>query len=81
MICVAFPILWNTERKNVRIDALLSKGEEKCEEINIEEPQEDKDFKLVFGSGISKTSDSLEDTEMGLSLDDCLKIKRTVEMY
>jgi cbb3-type cytochrome oxidase subunit 3 len=32
-IAISFPVLWNNERKQVKIAALLDKGKKECKEV------------------------------------------------
>ena len=52
---MAFPILWNNERKQVRMAALITKARKLCvESVEPKQPLEENNFKLVHVSGISQ---------------------------
>jgi hypothetical protein len=60
MITLSFPILWNNERKQVKIAALLKKAEEEAEAVDdYKKPKDSQNFKLVYASGQSKNDSAL----------------------
>ena len=54
-LCIAFPILWNNERKQVRMASLINKARKLCvESVDAKQPLAENNFKLVHVSGISQ---------------------------
>ena len=80
-ICCSFPVLWNNERKQVRIASLLSKARKECVEVNCKSPEDANNYKLVYASGETTNESAITDREFNISVDNCVKICRVVEMY
>lgn len=57
----AFPVLWNNERKLVKIGRLLKDGLLQCKNTDINNPSPDFNFKLVYGSGTTNNTDEIKD--------------------
>jgi len=54
-ISFSFPILWNNERKQVKIEHLLNNGEKKCQDCkDLTNPTDEQNFKLIYVSGETK---------------------------
>ncbi len=82
LLCIAFPLLWNNERKQVKIAILLSKAEALClESVDSKIPLPENNFKLIHVSGISENPQGLKDTDTHLEVKDSVKLIRRVEMY
>ncbi|CDW88063.1 transmembrane protein 43 [Stylonychia lemnae] len=82
MITFSFPILWNNERKQVKIAALLKKAEEEAVDvIDYKKPEDTQNFKLLYASGQSKNDSILEDEKFGIQVKNAVKLVRRVEMY
>ena len=79
-IC-SFPLLWFNERKAVRTYAVINEAEKNCIEIQSSEVNAKNEGKLVFISDNTSVSKPLEDKEIGISIDQALKIVRKVEMF
>jgi hypothetical protein len=81
-ICFSFPVLWNNERKQVKIAALLLKAEKECIEVgDISTPKDENNFKLVYASGVTNNEDEITDSEFNVSVDSSVKLIRCVEMF
>jgi hypothetical protein len=51
LIC-AFPVLWNNERKQVKVGQFLKKAEAECVDIrDIKYPDIAQNFRLTYGTG------------------------------
>jgi len=81
MIIVSFPVLWNNERKKVRIESVIITGGKRCEEVNINEATEATNYKLVYGSGETSVQDLIQDGELQVDVQNALRLIRKVEMY
>lgn len=81
LIFLSFPLLWNNERKYVKIAALLSKGRKVCVEADVRAPKIENNFKLVYASGITTNDDPLVDSDLGIEVQNSVRLVRTVEMY
>ena len=84
IICLffAFPILWNNERKQVKIGELLTKGEKECRNItDVNNPSSENNFKLVYASGETSNHSATVDEHLHIKVENAVKLIRTVEMY
>lgn len=63
-IIIAFPIMWNNERKQVKVEALIKQGQKKCQNVQDQNnPEATQNFALVYASGISRNEELLKDEE------------------
>lgn len=78
---VALALLWNNERKKVRISHLLAKAKRDCLSIDSRNPTQGNNFKLVYVSGMTENRYPVTDKEFGVEVDNSVKLVREVEMY
>lgn len=82
MLSFAFPILWNNERKQVKIEALYHKGEKDAKDCeDLKHPKESQNLQLIYASGETRNESKLSDEDFGVTVENSVKIIRTVEMY
>ncbi|CAD8166093.1 unnamed protein product [Paramecium octaurelia] len=82
-LCVfgAFAMLWYNERRQAITEYRLDQAKKQCTSVNSAEVNPNTNHQLVHTNGESKTSDLVVDAAFGLSMKDCIKLVRTVEMY
>lgn len=81
LIIFAFAILWNNERKSVKIQSLISKARKQCIEVDYRNPAPEDNFKLVYTSGITTNKEQLMDRDFELEVENSVRLIRIVEMY
>ena len=74
-------MIWMNERKDVKIYKVITAGREAVVEADPNDPQEDNMMQLVHVNGETSTEAQVNDEMFGLTYNDVLKIKRTVEVY
>lgn len=78
----AFPVLWFNERRQAKMWALFGKAQSiavrncSADKINTEN-----EAKLVHVQGETSTSESLKDQDSGITVSNCVKLQREVNMY
>lgn len=81
MIGFALPIVWMNERRQVKMAELISLAEENVKkDLNIDEVSSENNKSLVHLQGMLKTLEKVEDQRFYVAMENCLKIKRVVEM-
>ncbi|CAD8167720.1 unnamed protein product [Paramecium pentaurelia] len=82
-LCVfgAFAMLWYNERRQAITEYRLEQAKKQCTSVNSAEVNPNTNHQLVHTNGESKTQDLVVDAAFGLSMKDCIKLVRTVEMY
>ncbi len=81
LIIISFPVLWNNERKSVKIQSMISKAKKICTEVDYRKPQAEDNFKLVYASGTTTNQESIFDEDFDLEVENSIKLVRNVEMY
>jgi hypothetical protein len=81
LLACALPLLWNNERKYVRMDSLISKAKKMVVEVDHREPRQEDNFKLVHASGITVNHETITDADFGIAVENSVKLIRHVEMY
>eukprot|EP00347_Sterkiella_histriomuscorum_P006683 403351833 len=82
LICFSFPILWNNERKQVRIAALLIEGEKNVVDCqDYKQPETSQDMKLIYASGQTQSDSVIVDEHFGVQISNSVKLIRSVEMF
>ena len=66
MLAVSLPILWNNERKFVRIESLIYKAKKMIIEVDYREPKQQDNFKLVHASGVAVNREPVKDSDFDL---------------
>ena len=59
----------------------LEDTKKKCITINADFMDEKNNFKLVHISGITRSTSIIQDDDFGIRIDDCIKLKRKVQMF
>lgn len=80
LICLALPMVWMNERKQVKVYNTIQKARGAVRDIDIEAPMEDDNYKLVHAVGLVKTDKPCIDERFNVVKEDTVKIKRTVEV-
>ncbi|CAD8183390.1 unnamed protein product [Paramecium pentaurelia] len=78
---LALSILWHNERRNAITEYRLEEAKKLCTSVNSLEVNPNTNNQLIHTNGLSQTSDLIVDAAFGLTLKDCVKLVRTVEMY
>ncbi|CAD8084742.1 unnamed protein product [Paramecium primaurelia] len=78
---LALSILCHNERKNAITEYRLEEAKKLCTSVNSLEVNPNTNNQLIHINGLSQTSDLIVDAAFGLTLKDCVKLVRTVEMY
>jgi hypothetical protein len=81
LIGMSFPLLWDNEQTAVRIAQLLGRAQKESIEVDAKKPLEENNMKLVYVSGDTENKKPVEDKELGVEFNKCVKVKRTVEMF
>jgi hypothetical protein len=81
LIGMSFPLLWDNEQTAVRIAQLLGRAQKESIEVDANKPLEENNMKLVYVSGDTENKKPVEDKELGVEFNKCVKVKRTVEMF
>lgn len=82
MIGIALPMVWMNERKQVKIYKTLKKAEnDVVRNVNQDIPDEQKNYSLVHLNGKTHVEKSLSDTMFNITVEDSMKLIRSVEMY
>ena len=81
LICLAFPILWNNERKMVRIAQLIKKARQQCVSINFREPKIEDNYKLVHASGTTLNRELIIDGDFDVEAENSIRLIRSVQMF
>ena len=74
-------MLWNNERKQVRIAALLMKGRKQCIDVESKTPSDSQNLKLVYTSGETKNEQTILDEPFDIEVDNSVQLIRCVEMF
>lgn len=60
----------------------VAKARKLCvESVDVKQPLEENNFKLVHASGISKNDFALLDEDLNIKVENAVKLERKVEMY
>lgn len=82
MIPFSLVWIWKNERKIVKFHEVITQAKETIKEnINIEEIQDEMDFKLVHMKGICHVDEKLNDEQLDYSVENCYRLNRVVEMF
>ena len=81
LICLALPIVWFNERKQVKIYELISKAKTACKDSSIDSVMDNHNFELVHATGMMDTKIQVGDPDINFSKLQTVKIKREVEVY
>jgi len=74
-------LLWFNEKKAVDMARIVNYGEKACEEANPEQYDAELNGELVHVFGKISTQRQLHDQSFGIMTQDCIKLKRVVEVY
>ncbi|CAD8157753.1 unnamed protein product [Paramecium pentaurelia] len=77
----ASALLWYNERRQAITEYRLEQAKKQCISVNSSEVNPNTNHQLIHINGESRTSELVEDAAFGLSLKDCIKLVRKVEMY
>lgn len=80
LICFALPMVWMNERKQVKVYNTIKKAREAVRTVDIDNPMDEDNYKLVHASGQLTTETNVIDERFNLVLPDTVKIKRVVEV-
>ena len=82
MSLLSFILIWNNEKKVLRISSIIKQIQTECHEVkNINKPSHKQDFKLVYVSGTTKNNLEIEDYDFCVSVPDAVALHRHVEMF
>lgn len=80
LIAFALPMIWMNERKDVKYYQVIMAGKDAVKNVDSEKPF-DNEWDLAFCTGRTATQTPVADQMFGVSFQDIVKIKRTVEVY
>jgi len=81
LIPFAIVLLWKNEKKLVTYTCCVDKAANECVPVNIEDPNEMNNYKLVYLSGKTENKTSLCDNSFEVTVGDSYRLKRIVEMF
>lgn len=81
MFCASFPILWYNEKRGVKIAEIISDGRKECIEVNDGRCIKETEGSLICLHGDIKTTENLVDDDLGIRLEDGIKMIRKIEIY
>lgn len=79
LFMASFSILWFNERRAVETEKMIHEGLKNCEEIRADEVSDKMDGHLVYLSGECRNIDPLSDPDLGIEVQNGLKLVRKVE--
>ena len=74
-------LLWKNEKKLVNFKRIMEAARKECRSINVHQPIDDTDYKLVHAAGNAINNEEIEDKVFGVSVDNAYRLVRTVEMF
>jgi len=80
-IIASIVLLWFNEKKAVDMARIINYGERACEEANPIQYDAELNGELVHVMGKMSTPRQLHDQSFGIMIEDCIKLKRVVEVY
>ena len=80
LIAFALSMIWMNERKDVKYYQVIMAGKDAVKNVDSEKPF-DNEWDLAFCTGRTATQTPVADQMFGVSFQDIVKIKRTVEVY
>ena len=81
LIPFSLALLWKNEKKLVNFNRVLEVARKECRSINIDEPVDEADYKLVHAAGNALNNEEIADKIFGASVQNAYRLIRTVEMY
>ena len=82
IICIALPLVWFNEKKQVKIYKLLSAGKKAVvQNVSINEVRKENNLKLIHAQGLMTTDAPISDERFSISCENTVKLQRVVEMY
>jgi len=81
MIPCCFICLWKNEKKQVTFDKVIRKAEKECKDVDANNPNGTDDKNLVFLKGEANAEEELVDEVSGISVNNCFRLKKIVEMH
>ena len=81
LICLALPMVWMNERRQVKIYKVINAAEEQVvKNVNNEEASEEKTLALVHTQGCTQVEQFLTDERFGIEMQS-MKLRRNIEMF
>ncbi len=77
---ISFPVLWNNEARMIHVEKSLNEASKIVESIKNNKILSENNKKLVYLTGIAKTTDIVKDKEIGFKRN-TLSLNRSIEMY
>ena len=81
LIPFSVALLWKNEKKLVDFVRVISAARKECRAINIQQPHDECDYKLVHAAGHAINNEVIEDKVFGASVENAYRLVRVVEMY
>ena len=81
LIPFSLALIWKNEKKLVKFQRVLEIARRDCRAINIEQPMDETDFRLVHAAGKTINNEEISDKIFGASVQNAYRLVRTVEMY
>eukprot|EP00929_Paragymnodinium_shiwhaense_P119503 TRINITY_DN91415_c0_g1_i1.p1 TRINITY_DN91415_c0_g1~~TRINITY_DN91415_c0_g1_i1.p1 ORF type:complete len:494 (-),score=131.45 TRINITY_DN91415_c0_g1_i1:412-1836(-) len=82
LVCLAFPVVWYNEKRQVHMDQLFAYATKVCRPNKTADSiEQDNENHLVHMQGTTSVSEQLRDEYFPVVVENCAKLKRTVEMY
>ncbi|CAE8601896.1 unnamed protein product [Polarella glacialis] len=79
---LAFPVLWANERREAKMWSLFSRAKDIVKkDVSVDKVDPEKEACLVHMQGMLSTSEQLRDALCNVSVSNCAKLSRKVEMY
>lgn len=81
LVIFAFPCLYYNEKRQVHMEKIFAWAEPRIKDVSADTVDAENEASIICVRGDSSTEETLRDSELDVTVNNCSKLKRSVQMY